>query len=140
MVLRPRDWLAQSLRDLRHAISSISLDDYEWACFAAHQAAEKALKAVYQVFGYEAWGHDLVRLTRGLRELGVQPPSVVVEYAAMLDKHYTTARYPNTYTEGYPGEHYTSREAKLCVEAARTIVNWAKGIIEARQGGNTEAS
>jgi len=27
---------------------------YEWACFAAHQAAEKALKAVYQSLG--PWG------------------------------------------------------------------------------------
>ncbi len=46
-MLRPRDWLAQALRDLRHAESSISLGDYERACFATHQAAEKTLEAVY---------------------------------------------------------------------------------------------
>ena len=135
MVLRPRDWLAQALRDLRHAESSVALGDYEWACFAAHQAAEKALKAAYQALGREAWGHDLVRLLRGLREAGLNPPTALADAAAMLDKHYVAARYPSAYTEGYPGEHYTRGEAERCVEAARAILDWARGVVEARAGG-----
>ena len=138
-MLRPRDWLAQALRDLRHAEASVSLGDYEWACFAAHQAAEKALKAVYQSRGFEVWGHDLVSLVRGLGERGLRPPSELLDYAAMLDKHYVAARYPNAYTAGYPGEHYTRREAEQCVEAARAVVNWAKGIVEAGEGEATQA-
>ncbi|MEM2815815.1 MAG: HEPN domain-containing protein [Candidatus Bathyarchaeia archaeon] len=31
----------------------LELGDYEWACFAAHQAAEKAVKALYKALGLE---------------------------------------------------------------------------------------
>ena len=138
VVLRPLDRLAQALRDLRHAESSVSLGDYEWACFAAHQAAEKALEAVYQALGREARGHDLVRLLRGLREAGLDPPAALADAAAMLDKHYVAARHPDAYTEGYPGEHYTPGEAGRCVEAARALVGWARGVVEARAGRGPE--
>ncbi len=48
MVARPRDWLKQAERDLVHARHSLAAETYEWACFACQQAAEKAVKAVYQ--------------------------------------------------------------------------------------------
>ncbi len=134
-MLRARDWLAQALRDLRHAHRSADMEDYEWACFSAQQAAEKAIKAVYQALGAEAWGHDLVRLISGLRELGFDVSEELVEHAAYLDKHYVLSRYPNGFTEGYPGEHYTKRDAVLCIESGEKIVEWAKSIIEAKQGG-----
>jgi len=47
VVSRAADWLRQALRDLEHAKRSVELGDYEWACFAAQQAAEKAVKALY---------------------------------------------------------------------------------------------
>ena len=130
-MLRARDWLEQARRDLRHAEGSVGLGDYEWACFASQQAAEKALKALYQALGAEAWGHDLTRLLRRLRELGVEPPEELVAYAAILDKHYVAARYPSAYTEGYPGEHYTRLEAEQCIRAARAILGWVEGLLEA---------
>jgi len=40
---RYRDWMAQALRDLEHAGVSLRAGHYEWACFAAQQAAEKAV-------------------------------------------------------------------------------------------------
>ena len=44
---RYADWLRQAEADLRHARNSLEDGDYEWGCFASHQAAEKALKAVF---------------------------------------------------------------------------------------------
>lgn len=38
--------MAQAQRDLEHARLSIGSGHFEWACFAAQQAAEKAVKAV----------------------------------------------------------------------------------------------
>jgi isopentenyl diphosphate isomerase/L-lactate dehydrogenase-like FMN-dependent dehydrogenase len=35
---------------------------HEWACFAAHQAVEKALKGLNLALGQQAWGHTLTRL------------------------------------------------------------------------------
>jgi len=51
MPRRTEDWLRQAEKDLRHAENSLQSGDYEWACFAAQQSAEKALKALYQVWG-----------------------------------------------------------------------------------------
>lgn len=39
---RARDWWVQAEADLRHARHALEDEDYEWACFAAQQAAEKA--------------------------------------------------------------------------------------------------
>lgn len=46
MGARYEDWMRQARRDLRHARNSLESEDYEWACFAAQQAAEKAVKAL----------------------------------------------------------------------------------------------
>ncbi len=44
---RSFDWLKQALKDLDHAIFSKNRGDHEWACFAAHRAAEKAVKSSF---------------------------------------------------------------------------------------------
>jgi HEPN domain-containing protein len=43
---RAHDWLAQAERDLDQARDSQAAGRYEWACFAAQQAGEKAAKAL----------------------------------------------------------------------------------------------
>jgi len=48
MVMRVRDWMRQAEKDLGHARRSLDGGDYEWACFSAQQAAEKAVKALYE--------------------------------------------------------------------------------------------
>lgn len=41
---RHEDWMRQACRDLKHAEHALEDADYEGACFAAQQAAEKAIK------------------------------------------------------------------------------------------------
>jgi hypothetical protein len=53
---RSKDWLAQAVRDLEQARSSRSEERHEWACFAAQQAAEKAVKALHLALGQKAYG------------------------------------------------------------------------------------
>lgn len=43
---RADDGLALGEHDLQHARNALEDGDYDWACFAAHQAAEKSLKAL----------------------------------------------------------------------------------------------
>ena len=69
--------MAQAGRDLSHARHSLEGGDFEWACFASHQASEKALKAVYQSLGGEARGHDLDGLLLGLGDRARIPENVV---------------------------------------------------------------
>ena len=66
MANRAADWFRQGERDLGHAENARADGTYEWSCFAAHQAAEKALKAVYIANGSVAWGHDVSTLLRDL--------------------------------------------------------------------------
>lgn len=48
MPSRAADWFAQAQVDLNHAARSPEAGDFKWACFAAYQSAEKAIKAVFQ--------------------------------------------------------------------------------------------
>ncbi|GIX48826.1 MAG: hypothetical protein KatS3mg131_3037 [Candidatus Tectimicrobiota bacterium] len=43
MANRAQDWLQQAQHDLAHARRAVQSGDYDGACFAAQQAAEKAL-------------------------------------------------------------------------------------------------
>ena len=47
MPSRADDWFRQAPRDLAHARDTFEDGVYEWAAFAAQQAAEKAVKALY---------------------------------------------------------------------------------------------
>ncbi len=44
---RAVDWLNQAERDCEHARNALENEYHEWACFAAHQAAEKAIRALH---------------------------------------------------------------------------------------------
>jgi HEPN domain-containing protein len=67
MTNRSQDWLRQALRDLEQAEDSRAAGRHEWACFAAHQAAEKAVKGLHLSCGQDAWG---VRALRAVTERG----------------------------------------------------------------------
>ncbi|GGM97869.1 hypothetical protein GCM10007092_09440 [Thermus composti] len=51
---RARDWLLQAEKDLEMAEIAKGAGRHEWACFAAQQAAEKAVKALHLHLGQEA--------------------------------------------------------------------------------------
>ncbi|MBI2304269.1 MAG: HEPN domain-containing protein [Chloroflexi bacterium] len=121
MPTRHLDWLRQAKRDLEHAQRSLAAGDYEWACFAAHQAAEKAVKGLFQKLGGEAWGHSITMLLSHLPS-GVAADSSLVDRAKELDKHYIAPRYPNFHPTGAPLDFYTQGEAERAIDHARNIV------------------
>ena len=54
------NWLRQAQSDLIAAGNSLKSKNYDWSCFQAQQAAEKALKALYlQTFKEIRKVHDL---------------------------------------------------------------------------------
>ncbi|RDV81829.1 HEPN domain-containing protein [Ammonifex thiophilus] len=125
MANRAWDWLKQAERDLAHAERSALQGDHEWACFAAHQAAEKAVKALHLYMGQEAWGYVVARLLRLLPpELSV--PTELIEKARVLDNFYIPTRYPNTHAEGAPFEHYGPIQSGEAIKYAREIVAFAR--------------
>ena len=112
------DWWNQAQRDLEQAVESHHSGRHEWSCFACHQAAEKAVKALHLYHNQEAWGHDVARL---LAELPTPAPDELVEAGIVLDAFYVPARYPNGHTQGAPYEHYGPIHSELGLRHARLI-------------------
>lgn len=125
MASRHLDWLRQAEADLRHARNALASRDYEWSCFAAHQAAEKALKAVFQKLGMDAWGHTLTALIGNL-PAPIRVGEHLVTSAKVLDKHYIPTRYPNGFDSGAPTDYYTSQEAEHAIGCAETLVAFCR--------------
>jgi len=123
MVDRSRDWLSQAERDLRHAERSRDADEHDWACFAAHQAAEKAVKALHLSKRQEAWGHAVARL---LEELPVDVSKELIDAAKVLDAFYVPSRYPNSHSEGAPFEHYGSLQSEEAITHADQILGFVR--------------
>jgi HEPN domain-containing protein len=120
---RHQDWLRQARLDLEHARLAARETHFEWAVFAAQQAAEKACKALHMSIGGEAWGHDLTALLSAL-PAGNRPKAELIDRAKALDKHYIPARYPNGFAEGTPRDHYTRREAEQAIDDAGAIIEF----------------
>lgn len=119
------DWFKQAEADLRHAKNAMKDEDFEWSCFAAQQGAEKALKALFQKLGMEAWGHTLTALVGNLPK-EMKAPDNLVDCAKTLDKHYIPTRYPNGFDSGAPTDFYTREEANGAINCAREIIEFCR--------------
>lgn len=123
MTQRSADWLAQAVRDLEHAADARKLGRHEWACFAAQQSAEKAVKALHLALGQEAWGHVVAHL---LRDLPAAPPEALVDRAHVLDGYYIATRYANGHSAGAPFEHYGRLQSDQAIDYASEILEFVR--------------
>lgn len=123
MAARAHDWFAQAERDLQQARASQQDGRHEWACFAAQQAAEKAIKALHLALGQEAWGHVVARL---LRELPLDVPQALVDRGKVLDNFYVATRYANGHSEGPPFEHYGAIQSADAINYAGEILDFVR--------------
>lgn len=119
------DWLEQAQHDLEQAEASKEDGRHGWACFAAHQAAEKAVKALHLHHGQEAWGHVVASLLAEL-PTPVQVSGDLVERARVLDNFYVPTRYPNGHPDGAPFEHYGPLQSDQALDHARTILEFIR--------------
>lgn len=122
---RSSDWFRQALRDLEQARDSNAAGRYEWACFAAQQAAEKAVKALHLANGQEAWGHMLAKLLYELPE-GITVPDGLIDKGRVLDASYIPPRYPDSYPEGAPFEHFGSLQSEEAIRYAGEIITFVR--------------
>jgi HEPN domain-containing protein len=124
---RAADWLAQASQDLAQANLSAEHGHHEWACFAAHQAVEKALKGLHLSIGQQVWGHGLGRLFRDLpdalqEQMEAQLPELV-ERLRILDALYIPTRYPDSLPDGAPNDHFGHLQSADALNHARALVD-----------------
>ncbi len=122
MAGRAADWSRQADSDLRHARHALDDGDHEWACFAAQQAAEKAVKAVHAASGQEAWGHVVTELLQALGPSTNEIDDALLDRARALDKLYIPTRYPNGLAGGAPTDFYTRAEAERAIGDAEAVL------------------
>ena len=122
---RAGDWFRQAERDLEHADDSRKAGRHEWACFAAQQAAEKAVKALHLWHGQEAWGHVAARLLAELPPAAAMPPELI-DKARVLDAYDIPARYPNSHPEGAPFQHYGGLQSQEAIRYAGEILAFVR--------------
>jgi len=119
-----QDWMARAKSDL--ALARVPLPEgafYEDLCYHAQQAAEKALKAVYQHRGWLfRYIHDLKELSNGLRRNGLDIPPEVEE-AVVLSSFAWEARYPGL------NEPVMVAEYQEALRHAEAVVAWAEKVI-----------
>ncbi len=117
-------WLSQAQADVRAAEGSLSLGVFEWACFQAQQAAEKALKALWFYHGEDPWGHSVSKLVADFPEQTIRTQlQAFGDRAKALDKLYIPTRYPNGLPGLTPSQAFTESEARAAIGIAREIVD-----------------
>jgi HEPN domain-containing protein len=123
MADRSQDWLRQSKKDLEHARDSEKNGSYDWACFAAHQAAEKAVNALHLKLHQDTRGHVISKLLFELEPV-IHAPGNLINHARILDKYYIPARYPNGKSQGAPYEHYGKTQSREAIKYADMIIQF----------------
>lgn len=109
------EWLSSSRADLD--VARLLLEHGHWAqaAFHAHQAAEKALKAV-QIRTDHRFDrvHEIAFLARSMKV-----PSELAARAAVLSAYYTGGRYPGA------GSTVSAEDAEAAVAVAQEVLAWA---------------
>lgn len=122
---RSRDWIFQAQGDLSHAHKDVADQFYDWACFSAQQAAEKAVKAVLNRLGAEPWGHSVTDLLENLPE-SITVEEQMLDAARDLDTVYISSRYPDALSSGSPRTRYTRAQAERMVSHAESIIRFCE--------------
>ena len=123
MTDRSKDWFDQAQRDLEQAGSSQKDGRHEWACFAAQQSADKAVKALHLFLKQEAWGHVVARL---LNELPITVSEDLMDKAKVLDGFYIPTRCASGHPEGAPFEHYGKIQSRDAIDYAGEILEFIR--------------
>jgi HEPN domain-containing protein len=125
---RSKDWINQAIKDLKTAEDMAKSGSFEWSCFVAQQAAEKAVKAVFQRLNAAAWGHSVLDLIKILSNKATVSEELV-NCARTLDRYYIPTRYPNSFESGSPYEYFTRKDAEDALVCSKRIIEFCKGLL-----------
>jgi HEPN domain-containing protein len=123
------NWLEQARRDLDTARYLFEGARYDAACFAAQQAAEKALKAaLIWLAGDRPRTHQLGVLIDEVASHRADAVEALGDIAG-LDPYYVTTRYPDAIGGGIPGASFFAPEGTLAIERASRAVAYVAALL-----------
>ena len=115
-----RRWLDTARKDLDYARLAARAGFHAHACFNAHQAAEKAVKAIHYAQGARiVLGHSIRQLIENLNSPGL---AALLSAARQLDLYYVPARYPTGLDDGTPEEAFSSDQSSGAIGLANDVV------------------
>ena len=117
-------WRTEAERALHGARLQAREGLHNWACFAAEQAAQLAVKGLLHGIGMGPWGHDLPRLGEMAAGGGIAVPTDVADRMRRLGRHYISARYPDAHPSGPAGSHYGEADAVEAIRDAEEILRF----------------
>jgi HEPN domain-containing protein len=115
-------WRREADRALEGARVQAGAGLHNWACFAAEQAGQLALKALLHGLGRGPWGHDLVRLGEMAQAAGLEVPEEVAATLRRLGRHYIPSRDPDAHAAGPPSAHYGPEDAQEAIADAERVL------------------
>ena len=120
-------WLDTARKDLDVARLTAISGYHAHACFHAHQAAEKAVKAIHYAKGARTvLGHSIRQL---IEHLDIASLGVLVPGARQLDFYYVPTRYPNGLDYGTPEDAFSADQSNQALDLASDIVTAAADIV-----------
>jgi HEPN domain-containing protein len=125
-----RRWRDEADRALTGARVQADAGLHNWACFAAEQAAQLAVKGLLHGLGQAPWGHDLVRFGADMAGAGLDVPDAIGDALRRLSRHYIPARYPDAYPSGPPGTHYGRSDAEEAMADAASVAAFVDRVWE----------
>jgi HEPN domain-containing protein len=115
-------WRKDAASALRSAELQADAGLHNWACFAAEQAAQLAVKALLHGIGAAPWGHDLEDLSRRLTVAGVSVAAELEAPLLRLKRHYIPARYADAHPGGAASDQYLESDARAAIADAEAIL------------------
>lgn len=119
-----RPWWVQAVADITTANDSHTAGHWYNASWLAHQAAEKALKAVHV-----ERSASMPPRTHSIVHLGVMlaVPRTISDDLGYLNPAFDLARYPDPRSLRAPVEEIDAATAERDVEAAKRVLAWRAG-------------
>ena len=128
LMRRTQDWLRQAEGEFKAATDLHDTQNFAWACFLCHQAAEKALKAAFEHFRNPRFGHNLMELVDGLRTF-TMVPNVLEDVCRRLNRFYIPPRYPDAFPSGASVDMYTVADSTAALDDARRVLEFVRSLV-----------
>ncbi|AFZ44469.1 HEPN domain protein [Halothece sp. PCC 7418] len=128
--MKQQEWnryLKQAKHTLASARRDCTAEDFDWACFKAHQAGELILKGWLRSTDHFVTGHSIVNLLEQLKP-EIEVPPTLQKCARELDKVYIPSRYPDAYIEGAPIDFYDQADAGASIDCVEKILEFIENL------------